>query len=462
MARRRFKLLKQADSGSGTDVTDFFDFTGVANGYILKYNSGSGLFQAVTPTGAFIATAISDFSEAAQDAVGGILTDTATIDFTYDDAANTISAVIPNDAVTYAKLQNISATSRVLGRKTAGAGDAEELTYSEVLDFVGSATWGDILFRGNTTWTRLPAGTSGNFLKTNGAGADPTWSSTSGGTTSATDVQTFSANGTWTKPSGAKSVEVWCIGGGGGGGGGRKGAAATGRNGGGGGASGCISYWKFLGTDLGSSVAVVVGAGGTAGAGVTADTTNGGNGGTGGDSSFGSVVIARGATGGNGGGLGGGGGGGTPTSGGGNYAFGGSGAAGQAGAGGAAGAVPATSLPNYGNSGGGGGGGVSVANAAGAGGAGGAITQIGLAGGTGGAIATIGSIGNTFGTIGPATGGGGGGGQATASGNAGNGGPGAVPGGGGGGGGGTTNGVGGTSGAGGVGGDGRVVVITYF
>lgn len=35
---------------------------------------------------------------------------------------------IANDAVTYAKIQNVSAASRVLGRITAGAGDIEELT----------------------------------------------------------------------------------------------------------------------------------------------------------------------------------------------------------------------------------------------------------------------------------------------------------------------------------------------
>jgi hypothetical protein len=56
------------------------------------------------------------------------------------------------------------AASRLLGRKTAGAGDAEECTLSDVLDFIGSAAW-----------ARLPAGTSGQFLKTNGTGANPAW-----------------------------------------------------------------------------------------------------------------------------------------------------------------------------------------------------------------------------------------------------------------------------------------------
>lgn len=80
-----------------------------------------------------------------------------------------------DDAVTYAKMQNVSATSRVLGRKTAAAGDTEECTLSEVLDFVGSAAQGDILYRGAATWTRLGAGTDGQVLETNGAGQNPEW-----------------------------------------------------------------------------------------------------------------------------------------------------------------------------------------------------------------------------------------------------------------------------------------------
>jgi hypothetical protein len=38
-----------------------------------------------------------------------------------------ITTTIANDAVTYAKMQNVSATDKVLGRSTAGAGDVEEI-----------------------------------------------------------------------------------------------------------------------------------------------------------------------------------------------------------------------------------------------------------------------------------------------------------------------------------------------
>lgn len=76
---------------------------------------------------ALASTDISDFNEAAQDTVGGILTDSATIDFTYDDAAPSITAIVKDDSITYAKIQNVSATDKVLGRSTAGAGDVEEI-----------------------------------------------------------------------------------------------------------------------------------------------------------------------------------------------------------------------------------------------------------------------------------------------------------------------------------------------
>lgn len=83
------------------------------------------------------------------------------------------TAKIADGAVTYAKMQDVSATSRILGRKTSGAGDVEELTLSDVLDFVGSATRGDILIRGASAWTRLAIGAAGSVIVSDGT--DPSW-----------------------------------------------------------------------------------------------------------------------------------------------------------------------------------------------------------------------------------------------------------------------------------------------
>jgi len=45
---------------------------------------------------------------------------------------------IDNDAVTYAKIQNVSATSRLLGRASSGAGDVEEITIGSGLTLTGT------------------------------------------------------------------------------------------------------------------------------------------------------------------------------------------------------------------------------------------------------------------------------------------------------------------------------------
>lgn len=84
------------------------------------------------------------------------------------------TAGIANSAVTYAKIQNVSATQRLLGKNTAGAGVIEELAISTILDWL-SSTQGTILYRGASGWTTLATGTAGNILKTGGSGANPSW-----------------------------------------------------------------------------------------------------------------------------------------------------------------------------------------------------------------------------------------------------------------------------------------------
>lgn len=47
------------------------------------------------------------------------------------------SYTVDNDAITYAKMQDVSATARLLGRKTAGAGDVEELSVADLRTITG-------------------------------------------------------------------------------------------------------------------------------------------------------------------------------------------------------------------------------------------------------------------------------------------------------------------------------------
>ncbi len=99
---------------------------------------------------------------------------------------STTTAKLADDAVTYAKMQNVSATSRILGRKTALAGDVEEMTLSETLDFIGSAAEGDILIREAGGWARLPKGSNGDLLELS-AGL-PSWQTPSSPTIITTDI----------------------------------------------------------------------------------------------------------------------------------------------------------------------------------------------------------------------------------------------------------------------------------
>lgn len=73
---------------------------------------------------------------------GGGVTDGDKGDITVTGSGATWT--IDNDVVTYAKMQNVSATDKILGRSTAGAGDVEEITCTSfartVLDDTDAAT----------------------------------------------------------------------------------------------------------------------------------------------------------------------------------------------------------------------------------------------------------------------------------------------------------------------------------
>ena len=101
------------------------------------------------------------------------------------------------------------------------------------------------------------------------AGSPGTWTA---GAVVAPNVQLFTAGGTWTKPTGAKTVFTALLGGGPGGGSGASGASGTVQSGGGGGGSGAVISRQFVASDLGSTVTVTVGGGGNGGAAVTGMT----------------------------------------------------------------------------------------------------------------------------------------------------------------------------------------------
>ncbi len=186
------------------------------NGSIWQKSINSNLVNSVNGQQGTVVLTTSDISEGsnlyytderAQDAVGGILADTATIAFTYNDSGNVISANVIDSSITFSKIQNI-ATGSLLGRNTAGTGVVEVLTTIPTavqgnitqLGTISSGTWngttigstfggtgfstytlGDILYSSATNTLSKLAGnttTTRQFLRQVGNGtvsAAPAW-----------------------------------------------------------------------------------------------------------------------------------------------------------------------------------------------------------------------------------------------------------------------------------------------
>lgn len=89
-------------------------------------------------------------------------------------SAGAVATTIANDAVTYAKMQNISATARFLGRITSGAGDPEELTGTQattLLDlFATSATTKGLVPGSNSAGATFYLDGTGNWSVPAGSG----------------------------------------------------------------------------------------------------------------------------------------------------------------------------------------------------------------------------------------------------------------------------------------------------
>jgi hypothetical protein len=137
-------------------------------------------------------------------------------------------------------------------------------------DAIASPATGLVVFNTTTNALNLYNGT--------------TWVAVGVGAGSSTDVQTFNASGTWTKPASGVSTTIECWGGGGSG---RRDSSSGGSGGGGGG----YVLRKIDTASLGATETVTIGAGG-------ASKTSNGGGNAGGNSTFGAWVTAYGGAGG--------------------------------------------------------------------------------------------------------------------------------------------------------------------
>jgi len=113
-------------------------FTGIVSYNAAKtFNSDLQIVSKDYVDGAIVAAG-GYTDEAAQDAVGGMVADTTTIDFTYTDATPELKADVKDGSITLAKQANL-AQNTIIGRVTASTGVPEALTATNVRTIINVA-----------------------------------------------------------------------------------------------------------------------------------------------------------------------------------------------------------------------------------------------------------------------------------------------------------------------------------
>lgn len=199
---------------------------------------------------------------ASQDGVGARPLSVDTSGGGYNPSTNTAVMNITGNAATATTATNVSGgTANVTRVDTQNIAATGSCSFAGAVAFNAGVSLGDAGTDVTTLNAQLSAngsvGTAGQALLSRGANLSPQWGAINSSPIS--NMQVFTANGTFTIPASVTRIKATVVGGGGGGG-------LRGSFGGGGGGGGGAAVQLFSGLTPGNTISVVVGAGGASGA----------------------------------------------------------------------------------------------------------------------------------------------------------------------------------------------------
>lgn len=165
----------QASVAAGSAAAPSITVTGDTNTGIyfpaadtVGISTGGTLRVYVDPSGSFVTAGNIELGNATDTTISRVSAGVLAVE------GVTISLNSVTNAHTAQQIELGHATDTTLTRLAAGVIGVEG---NPVITASGTAAQGDVLYYNGTAWVRLVAGTSGQFLKTNGAGANPAWAS---------------------------------------------------------------------------------------------------------------------------------------------------------------------------------------------------------------------------------------------------------------------------------------------
>lgn len=207
------QTISATGGGSGSLVVGTTAISGCTNGYVLYNNAGLLGCESVSGTGTVTSASVVSANGFAGSVASATTTPAITLSTSITGVlkgnGTAISAasagtdyLVPTGSgaaltgITWSQIgstpttlagygiTNGQSTSLATGDVWQGNGSslAAPVTLSAALDAAIGSAQGDILYRSSTVWTVLAPGSSGLFLQTQGASANPTWAAASGGT----------------------------------------------------------------------------------------------------------------------------------------------------------------------------------------------------------------------------------------------------------------------------------------